>query len=217
MFTGLVECSGEVSSIKKTPTCARLVVKADLGRDVKIGDSIAVNGVCLTVVNSDSGIAFDISPETMKSTNLGNLKVRDKVNLERALTPTDRLGGHIVTGHVDAAGTIMERRQTGEYTYYRIEVPEGVMRYLVKKGSVAVDGISLTVVSLDETSFTVAIIPHTMEVTNIGDKTAGDTVNIEADILGKYVERFLSREKIEDPHRKDPGLMKTLMEEGYIK
>ncbi|HCC69009.1 MAG TPA: riboflavin synthase [Nitrospiraceae bacterium] len=211
MFTGLVECSGEVSLMKKTPTGARLVVKADLGRDVKIGDSIAVNGVCLTVVNFGSGIAFDISLETMKSTNLGNLKVGDRVNLERALTLTDRLGGHIVTGHVDAVGTIIERRQTGEYTYYRIEVPEGVMRYLVKKGSVAVDGISLTVVSLDETSFTVAIIPHTIKVTNIGDKTAGGTVNIEADILGKYVERFLSREK------KDLGLMETLMKEGYIK
>ena len=211
MFTGLVERSGEVSLMKKTPTGARLVVKADLGRDVKIGDSIAVNGVCLTVVNFGSGIAFDISLETMKSTNLGNLKVGDRVNLERALTLTDRLGGHIVTGHVDAVGTIIERRQTGEYTYYRIEVPEGVMRYLVKKGSVAVDGISLTVVSLDETSFTVAIIPHTIKVTNIGDKTAGGTVNIEADILGKYVERFLSREK------KDLGLMETLMKEGYIK
>jgi riboflavin synthase len=190
MFTGLIEALGSITSIEKTSNGMRLSLKPSSDMEVRLGDSIAVNGVCLTTT-ADNDIVFDVSPETMKSTNLGELKVGQKVNLERALRLSDRLGGHIVTGHVDAVGKILERRPEGEYTFYTFEAPPEVLRYIVKKGSVAIDGISLTVIGLDSRSFSVAIIPHTLTATNLGGKKKGDTVNIEIDIIGKYVEKFL--------------------------
>ncbi|MBI5740932.1 MAG: riboflavin synthase [Nitrospirae bacterium] len=212
MFTGLVETIGTVAAVEKTANGIRLSVMPLVEFDLQIGDSVSVNGVCLTVtklLTHDSKLCFDVSPETLRSTNLGELKVRDRVNLERALRLSDRLGGHIVTGHVDGVGTVRNRRQAGEYTFYTIEAPAEVLRYIVKKGSVTIDGISLTVVELVGGTFSVAIIPHTLKATTIGDKGTGDRVNLEADIIGKYVEKFLSRED------SDAKLMELLKEGGF--
>lgn len=203
---------GTVASVENAGNSIRLSVKPLQAFEVSVGDSVSVNGVCLTVTRplaSDSGLFFDVSPETMRSTNLGSLKIRDHVNLERALRLSDRLGGHLVTGHVDGVGTIRNKRQAGEYTFYSFEAPPEVLRYIVKKGSVTVDGISLTVVDRDSTTFSVAIIPHTLKATIIGEKCIGDRVNLEADIIGKYVEKFLKK----DDHDKD--LMALLKQKGF--
>jgi riboflavin synthase len=209
MFTGIVETTGIVTALKKAGRGIDLCVSPESGFDVRIGDSVSVNGVCLTVVSKVPEMLFNVSPETLRSTNLGELKVRDRVNLERALRLGDRLGGHLVTGHVDGIGRIIERRREGEYTLYRFEAPMDILRYVVVKGSVAVDGISLTVTALDNRTFSVAIIPHTMKVTNIGQKGAGDKVNIEVDIIGKYIERLMGQRE------KGDGLMELLRKEGF--
>lgn len=210
MFTGLVETTATVASVANRGNGVRLSVKPASSFDLQLGDSVSVNGVCLTVTKYDPEISFDVSPETLKSTNLGELKVSARVNLERALRLSDRLGGHIVTGHVDGVGIIKEKRKTGDYTLFRFDAPPEILKYTVKKGSITVDGISLTVVDLDARSFQVAIIPHTLEVTNLGDKGVGDRVNLEADIMGKYVEKLLGRAGT------DRGLMDILKEEGFL-
>lgn len=214
MFTGLIETIGAVASVEKTGNGIRLSLRPLTDFEVNPGDSVAVNGVCLTVTNPDRGIAcnaptFDISPETVRSTNLGELKAGDQVNLERALRLSDRLGGHIVTGHVDGVGVIRDKRQAGEYTFYAFESSPEILKYVVKKGSAAVDGISLTVVETDNKSFSVAIIPHTLKATNIGEKGIGNKVNIEVDIIGKYVEKLLNRKDT------DANLMELLKERGF--
>jgi riboflavin synthase len=213
MFTGLVETVGTITSVERTKSGIRLSIKPLSEMEVHIGDSISVNGVCLTVIEDNGELVFDVSPETMRSTNLGELQINDKVNLEQALRLSDRLGGHIVTGHVDGVGSIIDKRQEGEYTFYTFEAPREILKYIVKKGSVAVDGISLTVIGLDNRSFSVAIIPHTLAVTNIGDKGIGDKVNLEVDIIGKYVEKFMTQGNIDDDQR----LMKLLKEKGFTK
>jgi len=210
MFTGLVETTGTAASVVNTGNGIRLSVKPASSFELQLGDSISVNGVCLTVTKHGAEISFDVSPETLKSTNLGALNVGDRVNLERALRLSDRLGGHIVTGHVDGIGVIKEKRKTGEYTFYTFEAPPEILKYIVKKGSITVDGISLTVVDLDSRTFHVAIIPHTLTATNLGEKGAGDRVNLEADIIGKYVERLLGTKG------PDTGLMDLLKEEGFV-
>lgn len=210
MFTGLVETSGEVTAIKNMGNGIRLSMRPSTEFEQQIGDSISVNGVCLTVTDSSGDISFDVSPETMKSTNLGELKAGSRVNLERALRLSDRLGGHLVTGHVDGVGTIKDRKPVGEYTFFTFEAPAEILRYVVKKGSIAIDGISLTVVDMDSRSFSVAIIPHTLTATNLGDKSRGDRVNLEVDIIGKYVERLLGKDTT------GPGLMELLKEEGFM-
>ena len=187
----------------------RLSLKPLTVFEVQPGESVSVNGVCLTVVKCNGDMSFDVSPETMRSTNLGDLKVNDSVNLERALRLSDRMGGHIVTGHVDGTGKVVNRRPAGEYTFYTFETSPEILKYIVKKGSVAVDGISLTVVDLDTGSFSVAIIPHTLTATTIGDRGTGDKVNLEVDIIGKYVEKFLGKKG------SDSDLMKLLEEEGF--
>jgi riboflavin synthase len=209
MFTGLVEALGAITSTQKTLNGLRLSVRPLSEMELQVGDSVSVNGVCLTATTDKEEIGFDISPETMRSTNLGELKKNDRVNLERALRLSDRLGGHLVTGHVDAVGRIMERRAAGEYTFYTFSAGPDVLRYIVKKGSVAIDGISLTVTGLDRHSFSVAIIPHTLTATNIGDKKNGDNVNIEVDIIGKYVEKFLQGRDT------GSGLETLLKEKGF--
>lgn len=195
MFTGLIETPGIIKSLEKTSNGMKLSVMPLSGIELRIGDSVSVNGVCLTATSDKEVIMFDISPETVQSTNLGELKINEKVNLERALRLSDRLGGHMVTGHVDAVGLIRDRKEAGEYTFYTFGATKDILRYIVKKGSVAIDGISLTVTGLDRQSFSVAIIPHTMTATNIGEKRVGDKVNIEVDIIGKYVEKFIQREE----------------------
>ncbi len=215
MFTGLIETLGTITSVERTKGSIRLSLRPLSDMELQVGDSVSVNGVCLTAAKQippqggKGDIVFDISPETMQSTNLGELKINDRVNLERALRLTDRLGGHIVTGHVDGIGSITDKRQEGEYTFYTFEAPEEISKYIIKKGSVAVDGISLTVIGFDSRSFSVAIIPHTLTATNIGDKGIGDKVNLEADIIGKYVENFLSRKET------NTSIMELLKEKGF--
>lgn len=214
MFTGLVIGMGEVATVKARSGGAVLSLKAgEIAAGAKLGDSIAINGVCLTVVEKKSDmLSFDISDETLRSTNLGSLKKGDRVNLETSLTPDSKIGGHFVTGHVDAIGSIRSKVNLGDMLKIEIGVPQKVVNFLVEKGSVAVDGISLTVVDVLNDGFTIVIIPHTAKLTTIGFKGAGDTVNIESDILGKYVAKFLNKTE-----KSDLGLMKALTEGGYIK
>lgn len=193
MFTGIVEEMGIVRTLGRKGAGTRLTVSASTVLDgTAIGDSICVNGVCLTVVDLDkNSFSADIASETMRITNLGELKAGDRVNLERALRLSSRLGGHIVTGHVDAIGRIRDKQREGAGWRITIDAPEKALRYIIKKGSIAVDGISLTVADVDESGFAVAVIPHTADVTTLGVKSAGSTVNLETDIIGKYVERLL--------------------------
>ncbi len=192
MFTGIIIELGRVLSLTKTGELSRLYVETSLGRDSSIGDSIAINGVCLTVVDRrGNSLGFDLSSETLRLTNLGLLRSGSLVNIEPAMKAGSSFGGHIVTGHVDCTGTIVKRESRGETLYFEVSAPGDFMKYLVPKGSVAVDGISLTVVDLLKDRFTLVIIPHTARVTTLGFKVAGDIVNLEADIIGKYVVRYL--------------------------
>ncbi len=209
MFTGLIENIGTVSSIKKVGGGIKIVISPESDMEMQIGDSVSINGVCLTVVEIGKNIAFEVSPETLRNTNIGDLKINDKVNIERALRLSDRIGGHLVTGHVDGVGKIVNKKQEGEYTFYTVEAPSEILKYTVQKGSIAVDGISLTAIGLDTKSFTVAIIPHTLTATNIGSKEIGDKVNLEVDIIGKYVEKFISG------GNNDNRLMGLLKEKGF--
>ncbi|MBE0475759.1 MAG: riboflavin synthase [Coriobacteriia bacterium] len=194
MFTGLVESQGVITRVERVPGGVRLEVYApEFGRDMSIGDSIAVDGVCLTVVKFIRGAFLaDVSDETLRVTTLGRLQQAGKVNLERALRLSDRLGGHLVTGHVDGVGRLERRLPAGNSTVYTFSAPAGVAEYLVPKGSVAVDGISLTVASLRHTDFTAAVVPHTEEVTTLKEKAIGSPVNLEADMLAKYVRRYVA-------------------------
>jgi riboflavin synthase len=214
VFTGLIAEMGRVASVGKKEGGATLSLKAAaVGKEASLGDSISVNGVCLTVTGISGGIlSFDLSHETLKSTNLGALSPEDRVNIEPSLRADGKLGGHFVTGHVDAAGRIKSKKKVGDNISIEIEAPSSVTDYLVPKGSAAVDGISLTVVDVMPWGFSVVIIPHTADVTTIGHKGQGDTVNLEADIIGKYVARFLSRGKGDDS-----SLMSSLVKAGYIK
>ncbi|PKQ38615.1 MAG: riboflavin synthase [Actinobacteria bacterium HGW-Actinobacteria-1] len=194
MFTGLIECEGIITRAERVSGGMRLEVYApEFGRDMAIGDSIAVDGVCLTVVKFIRGAFLtDVSGETLERTTLGALRQGSKVNLERALRLSDRLGGHIVSGHIDGVGRIELKQQAGKFTVYQIQAPAEVMAYVIEKGSIAVDGISLTVARVGETGFTVAVIPQTEETTTLKEKPNGAPVNLEADMLGKYVKRFVA-------------------------
>lgn len=195
MFTGLVEDRGAVASIQSdgAAICLAIDVPESLADGCRIGDSIAINGCCLTVVEAARRQwSFQAGAETLSKTNLGDLKVRDAVNLERALPAGGRLGGHFVQGHVDGVGSVDAIEHDGEWTTMWFRVPAALARLMVSKGSVAVDGISLTVVDVEPDRFSVALIPHTLEVTTLGRRKVGDRVNIETDILGKYVQKLLS-------------------------
>jgi riboflavin synthase len=194
MFTGIIEELGTVRSIRREAGAARLAVAASVVLDgTAIGDSICVNGVCLTVVEmTGAEFAADVANETLKVTNLGELRLGDKVNLERALRLSARVGGHLVTGHVDSVGRIREKRQESNSWRVFFEAPESSLRYVIKKGSIAVDGVSLTVADVERSGFSVAMIPHTAKLTTLGFKSAGASVNLETDIIGKYVERLLA-------------------------
>ncbi len=194
MFTGIIEEMGSVKMLRREAGAARLTVSASLVLEgTGIGESICVNGVCLTVVELGKGdFSADVALETLKVTNLGELAVGKQVNLERALRLSARIGGHLVTGHVDAVGRVKEKRQEGNSWRIFIEAPDASLRTIIKKGSIAVDGISLTVADVDKGVFSIAMIPHTAKLTTLGFKGAGDSVNLETDIIGKYVERLLS-------------------------
>ena len=191
MFTGIIEEVGTVAELgdfKLTINAGKVL------EDQKMGDSIAVNGTCLTVVDHDrSTFSVDLSPETLRRTSLGSLAQGHKVNLERPLAVSDRLGGHIVQGHVDATGRITSSRTEGNSQILRIRYPNRLRVYIVEKGYITVDGISLTVVQKGTSSFTLSVIPYTLENTNLQDKGPGDRVNLEADIVAKYVESMLAR------------------------
>ncbi len=194
MFTGIVEELGSVKALRRDAGAARLTISASaVLESTAIGDSICVNGVCLTVVEMNrNDFSADVAVETLKVTNLGELKIGAKVNLERALQLSARIGGHLVSGHVDAVGRIREKREEGNGWRIFIDAPADVLRYIIKKGSIAVDGISLTIADVDTSGFSIAMIPHTAKLTTLGFKAAGDSVNLESDIIGKYVERLLS-------------------------
>jgi riboflavin synthase len=194
MFTGLVEDLGELTEVDQSADGARLTVKTHLAGELREGDSVAVNGVCLTAATVDGDqFAAEAMNATLAQTSLGRLAPRSRVNLELALRANDRLGGHIVQGHVDGLGHVAEVRPDGFARRLRIEAPPELMRYLVAKGSIAVDGVSLTVAELDQRSFTVSLIPETLERTTLGAAEAGTRVNLEVDMLAKYVEKLVAR------------------------
>ena len=195
LFTGIIEEIGKIKAIGggKINICAKKVVD-----DLNIGDSVSVNGICLTATSFDkNSFTADVMPETIRRTSLNNLKSGDLVNLERALTLSSRLGGHIVSGHIDGAGEIISFTEEKNALLMKIKADNNILRYIVEKGSVALDGISLTVASVTESDFTVSLIPHTREITNLKTKKLRDLINIETDILGKYVEKLLSKKEPE--------------------
>lgn len=195
MFTGIVEQVGTIDTVTDTENGRRLVIAAPGIDDLAIGASIAVNGVCLTAVGTgDDKVSVDLIPETLQRSNLGSLAEESRVNLERPMPASGRFDGHIVQGHVDGLGTVKEMVHDADGgVLMTIDVPDDLRRYLVEKGSVTIDGVSLTVASLTESGFGVALIPHTLEVTTLGLRAAGDTVNLEMDVLAKYVERLLKQ------------------------
>jgi riboflavin synthase len=195
MFTGIIEELGSVSSLETHEKGARIRIAAEIvTSDTKDGDSIAVNGVCLTALDVSAGsFDADVSQETLDRTTLGRLSPDTPVNLERAVTPTTRLGGHIVQGHVDGTGTFISATPSGDFWTVRIGFPPEMAKYFVYKGSVAIEGISLTIATLGDDHFEFAIIPKTWELTNLSSLQPGDPVNLEADVIAKYVERLISQ------------------------
>lgn len=194
MFTGIVEEMGKLKSIARGSQSAVLTIEASkVLQGSQIGDSIAVNGVCLTVTSLDSGeFTADVMAETLRRSSLGSLHRGSQVNLERAMAADGRFGGHIVSGHIDGTGTVAFMRKEDNAVWVTIDTPESLLKYIVEKGSIAIDGISLTVAEVTESSFAVSLIPHTGAETTLLQKKPGDIVNLENDIIGKYVERFLN-------------------------
>jgi len=217
MFTGIIESVGKVRALQKRGGDLRLTVAADglSWAEVKLGDSIACNGVCLTAVDFiDRGFVADVSVETLNSTTLGDWQIGDKVNLELALTPNSRLGGHIVSGHVDGVGEVIERRHDARSERFVLRAPENLAKYIAKKGSITIDGTSLTVNEVQGASFDINIVPHTLEKTVIGDYQSGTRVNLEVDLLARYLERLLMGESA----KKDSALSEAfLAEHGFLR
>jgi len=200
MFTGIIEGLGTIRGIRSANQGKRFAIEADFSPEgTRIGDSISVSGACLTVVDiRGNRFEVDVSPETLSRTTLSQAGIGERVNLERALRLSDRLDGHLVSGHVDGVGRINSRRSVGNAVIVSIHVPESLLRYMIQKGSVAVDGISLTINEVHADGFEVAVIPHTAGLTTMGFKREGESVNIETDMLGKYVERFISAKPAAD-------------------
>ena len=215
IFTGIIEELGTINRIERGSNSSRINVRAGkVLEDVRIGDSIAINGVCLTVTEFDSEhFVADVMAETLEKTNLRDLTSGQRVNLERAVRLGDRMGGHLVQGHVDGVGTIVEQQKLDIATIIRIKTTAEVLAYVVKKGSVAIDGISLTVVETGVDSFAVSLIPHTAAMTTLGFKKPGDTVNLESDIIGRYVEKLLQGQKDSQKSNLSLGF---LAENGFL-
>lgn len=219
MFTGLIMEAGTVASLELQGPSGTLGVKCSkVRRDAELGDSIAVNGVCLTVTSiGTDALTFDVSFATLESTNLGALRRGESVNLEPSLRLNSKMGGHFVTGHVEAVGKIRTITRTGNAVTIEIGAPASLLNYLIPKGSVAVDGISLTVVDVLADAFTLVIIPHTADITTIGRKKIGDTVNLESDLLAKYVAKFAQGTKASDnAEQRDATLMDSLRRSGFV-
>lgn len=214
MFTGIIEETGQILSLEKLADGARIKISAKIVvRETNEGDSIAVNGVCLTALNvTEISFTADISGETLRRSTLENLKTGSIVNLERAVTPSTRLGGHIVQGHVDATGKFLSAKSEGDFWTVRIGFPKEIGQYIVYKGSISVEGISLTIANLAEDFFEIAVIPKTWEMTNLLSLEAGDAVNLEADVIAKYVERILLYGK-----KREGITIEKLAEAGFVK
>lgn len=219
MFTGIVEEVGRVSSIKNSTNSAILTIEAEkVLEESKIGDSISVNGVCLTVTDiSSKSFSTDIMHESLKRSSLGELKKGSRVNLERALKLSTRLGGHIVSGHIDGVGKIKSIKKDDNAVWYCIEANEKILKYIIEKGSVAIDGISLTVAEENDKDFSVSVIPHTRAASNLSEKKIGSRVNIENDCIAKYVEKLLHLDgDISKEKSKESNIdMKFLIENGF--
>lgn len=215
IFTGIIEETGNVNRIERGGKSCRINIKClKVLDDVKLGDSIAVNGVCLTVVDfSKNHFTADVMPETFEHTTLKSLNAGSRVNLERALRVGDRLGGHMVQGHVDGIGTILERQEFDIAVIFRIQAPKDILKYIAAKGSITIDGISLTVVKVFNDSFTVSLIPHTAMITTLGQKGTGDFVNLETDIIARYAERLV---KAGEAAADTKINMKLLAENGFL-
>jgi riboflavin synthase len=220
MFTGIIEGLGTIREIRSEGQGKRMTVNADFFLEqTRIGDSICVSGSCLTVVMIDAKrFTVDVSPETLTKTTFGNAKIGDRVNLERALRLSDRIDGHLVSGHIDGIGTITLKQNIGNAIIVSFKVPRFISHYMIQKGSVAVDGISLTINNCSHDSFDVSIIPHTAKLTTIGFKKAGDLVNIETDMIGKYVERFVGGKGHDDKKKGTGGSldMDFLAKSGFV-
>jgi riboflavin synthase len=207
MFTGLIEELGEVVEVVAEPPGVRLVIREPrIAADAKVGDSVALNGCCLTVVEVDDGrLSFQAGEETLSRTNLGESGLGHVVNMERSLRAGDAIGGHSVTGHIDAVGNVDRRNDDGEWCTMWFRAPAPQLQQMASKGSVAVDGVSLTVVDVESERFSVALIPHTLSVTTLGRRKVGDRVNIETDILAKYVQRHVDQAFQPDTFARQPG------------
>lgn len=195
MFTGIIEEIGTIGNMQGSEDAIQITIHAaKIIHDINLGDSISVNGVCLTVTEFTArSFTVDVMPETVKATSLNSLKAGSSVNLERAMAANGRFGGHFVTGHVDGIGTIIRKKPSANAVYYDIKVSEDITSSLVMKGSIAIDGISLTIFGLEDGKVTVSIIPHTLSETVLGGKQAGDIVNIECDMIGKYIKKFVQQ------------------------
>jgi riboflavin synthase len=218
MFTGIIEGMGTITGVRPSGSGRRLIVVSDFDlTGTKIGDSLAVSGACLTAVQL-AGRCFevDVSPETLAKTTLGAARAGERVNLERALRLSDRIDGHLVSGHIDATGTIDDRETASNAIIVTVAVPAALTRYMIVKGSVAADGVSLTINTLEPTRFAVSIIPYTAHLTTIGLKRKGEPVNIETDMIGKYVEKFISTQHSQEAPRTGVT-MEMLAKSGYIK
>ncbi|MDH5358053.1 MAG: riboflavin synthase [Gammaproteobacteria bacterium] len=213
MFTGIIAAKGKIERIQPQGGDLRLNIdtqKLDL-TDVKLGDSVAVNGVCLTVVEMrDNKLGFDVSRESLDRTSLGSVQTGSEVNLEKALAVGDRLGGHFVSGHVDGLGTVVSRQESARSVQFRFEVPSGLERYIAEKGSVCIDGVSLTVNNVADNWFEVNIIPHTMQETIISNYRVATKVNLEVDLIARYLERLLPQQNTGITHE-------TLLQHGFLK
>lgn len=215
MFTGIVEEVGKIKKIERNTVSAKLSIEANkVLQEVKEGDSIAVNGICLTVTSfTKNSFTADVMHETMNRTTLGKLKENSPVNLERALSVMGRFGGHMVSGHIDGRGKIIGIEKDDNAVLFTIETTEKILRYIVEKGSIAINGISLTVARVDRKNFTVSVIPHTLRVTSLGSFQKGDEVNLENDIVGKYIEKLLG---LSCPEKKESTLtMDFLIKNGF--
>ena len=205
MFTGIVEELGTVVSLKRGSKSAVLTIKGDqIFEDLKLGDSVAVNGVCLTATHM-SGKTFqaDVMNETFNRSSLGTLKKGDVVNLERAMAANGRFGGHMVAGHIDDVGELVSVKQDDNAVWFTIKAPKKIMKYCIEKGSIALDGISLTIAKLTEDTLSVSMIPHTIQNTNFGNKKMGDLINLENDMVGKYIDNLIHFADDEDKHNKE--------------
>ena len=217
MFTGIIEEIGTIKSINSNGISSQLCINANkILEDTKIGDSIAVNGVCLTVTSIKSNLfTADVMAETLRRSNLGSLIPQSKVNLERAMPANGRFGGHIVSGHIDGTGTIVETKPEGNAVWIKIICSDNLLKYIIHKGSITIDGISLTVAKVTDSDFSVSIIPHTAANTTLLQKKSGDVVNLENDVVGKYIEKLLSFQKIDEQKPQSKITEEFLRQNGF--